>query len=53
MKRIKTASNIRFRFYTVGRLHAQERLAQITSPDLEAARQRLRQAPELTLERAA
>lgn len=53
MKKIKTASNIRFRRYTYRRYTAQERLAEIGVVDLDAVREALKRAPEIPMERVA
>lgn len=53
MKKIKTASNIRFRRYTYRRYDAEKRLAEMGVVDLDTVRQALKQAPEIPLKRVA
>lgn len=53
MKKIKTASNIRFKRYTYRRYEAQQRLAQITPTGIDELREALRRAPEVRLAQAA
>lgn len=49
MKRIKTASNIRFRKYTLNKGMAQIRLAEIGGGDIDTLRAQMRLAPEINL----